>query len=170
MELDPGSWNTMRQYVKSGDRVAELYHGNRDDLLRGLSRLTGEGGIVYGIDAMNPAHDCPPQMCPNIRLLRSHIPPMPTEAVALDSITIREFLWTFDRARAPRLEARPETYSSFDKSLRYGGHLILVLNPIEQAQERGGRPVYQEPIRRYLPGWTMAHDDGPLMIFRKLDD
>ena len=163
-------WNVLRGYMEPNSRVAEIYHGEKDDLLKGSSKIVGKSGIVYGIDSLNPFSHYPHmlklQKIPNIRLIKAEIPPLPEEASDLDAIIIREFIWTLESENGA-VKVNPETCAEISKSIKNNGYLVLVLNNSEQIQENGNDPFYQQIINRYLPNFSKAYHNGPLIIFQK---
>ena len=159
--------DTIRHYVREGDSVAELYHGERDDILRGLAEIVGEEGQVYGVDQLNPferhqnMRDI--QNFSNAKLLKSTIPPLPIED--LDAVIIREFIWTYPLPFNGSED--PEVYQAIDAALKTRGHLLLHLNKTEQKSERTEYPLYQITIARQLPNFQRVHDKKDLMVYQK---
>jgi len=162
-------WENVRKYVRIGNRVSELYHGERDDILRGLAEIVSENGIVYGVDQLNPFAQNKNmqelQSLSNIRLLKATLPSLPAEVSDLDGVLIREFIWTYPLPCNG--SENPQTYQAINAALHVGGHLILPLNPVEQTAERGGHPMYQHTIRRQLPHFQKVYDREDLMVYQK---
>ncbi|MBU1644034.1 MAG: hypothetical protein KJ598_02685, partial [Nanoarchaeota archaeon] len=169
MALSEHFWKNVREYVRSGNRVAELYHGENDDILGGLARIVSDKGMVYGVDRHNPfeSHENMQELqkLSNVRLLKASIPPLPTDVDDLDALFIREFIWTYPPSDGSE---NPQTYAAIDKAINVGGHLILHLNSTEQEIERGGiYPLYQEIISRQLPLFQKVYDCEDLLIYQK---
>lgn len=161
-------WSHVGEYIGKGDRVAELYHGERGDILRGLSELVGEEGIVFGVDKLNP-FDFHPEFrklyrIPNIHLITAEIPPIPPEVSDLDAVVIREFIWTYPLPVSGRVN--PAVYQGIDSALRDFGHLILHINKAEQRNEKRNSS-YQSTIHRYLPHFSRTDFSEDFMAFRK---
>jgi hypothetical protein len=169
MVLSEHFWNKVRGYVRSGNRVAELYHGEKDDVLRGLAEIVSDKGIVYGVDHLNPfeRHDNMRELqkLSNVRLLNASIPPLPAEVSNLDAVLIREFIWTYPLPYNG--SENPKTYEAIDTAVNVGGHLILHLNSTEQKNERGKHPMYQGTMNRQLPHFQKVYDSEDLMVYQK---
>jgi hypothetical protein len=169
MALSEHFWNKAREYVRNGNRVAELYHGEKDDILRGLAEIVTDEGIVYGVDYLNPferhSNMQELQKVSNVRLLRASIPPLPAEVANLDAVLIREFIWTYPLPYNG--SENPETYKAIDTAVNVGGHLILHLNSTEQKNARGRHPIYNATMTRQLPHFQKVYDCKDLMVYKK---
>ncbi len=170
MVLSEHFWNKVKEYVRDGNRVAELYHGERDDILRGLSGIVSDEGIVIGVDRLNPferhVHMRELRTFSNVRLLNSSIPPLPAEVSHLDAVLIREFIWTYPLPYDG--SENPQTYEAIDTAVNIRGHLVLHLNPTEQRNEREGHPMYQQTMTRQFPRFQKVYDCEDLMIYQKI--
>jgi len=171
--------NKFKDYLKEGYRVAEIYNGTREEILTALSEIVGITGTVYGIDKFNPFNNIEHmrnlQSVKNIRLIQSEIPPIPLEAMNLDAIISREFLWTYQHIYEPshkipfKLKENPEVYSSINDALKNQGLLLIHLNEVEQEYEQNNNyPVYQNTIHRNLPNFQKIYHVEDLMIYQKL--
>jgi hypothetical protein len=162
-------FSKLRDYVKKGNRVAELYHGEKDDILRGLAEIVTDEGAVYGVDNLNPFHYEPNmqelQLISNLKLIRAVIPPLPAEVTNLDAIMIREFLWTYPMPMDASED--PETYEAIDKAINPGGHLILHLNKTEQEHLVGYHPIYPKTIARQLPNFKKVYNHSDMLVYGK---
>ncbi|MFP4645627.1 MAG: hypothetical protein ACLFNB_03190 [Candidatus Woesearchaeota archaeon] len=49
MALSTHFWNTLAGYVKPEDRVAEIYHGEKDDVLRRHQALSRYNELYMGL-------------------------------------------------------------------------------------------------------------------------
>ncbi len=169
MELSQHFWENVKHHIKSGQRIAELYHGEKSDILKGLSKIVGENGIIYGIDELNPfkkdRNMKKLQKIPNIQLIKALMPPIPKQATNLDATIIREFIWTYPLPFNGT--ESPEIYRAIDSSIKQGGHLILHLNQTEQKSERDGHQTYQKTIIKQLPNFQKIYDNEDLLIYRK---
>jgi hypothetical protein len=169
MALSEHFWNKAREYVRAGNRVSELYHAERDDILRGLAEIVTDEGIVYGVDHLNPferhANMQELQKLSNVKLLRASIPPLPAEVSNLDAVLVREFIWTYPLPYDG--SENVQTYEAIDTAVNVGGHLILHLNPTEQENERGKHPMYQDTMNKQLPHFQKVYDSEDLMVYQK---
>ena len=162
-------WTTVKKYIGPGNKVLEMYHGERDDVLRGLAKIVGGHGIVYGVDRYNPfekiQHMKDLQNLPQVKLLNFLIPPLPSEVSALDAIIIREFIFTYP----PPYNGieNPETYRAIDAAIKFQGHLIIHLNPTEQKNEQGKNSIYHGTIRRQLPAFEKMYDNEDALVYQK---
>jgi hypothetical protein len=170
-------FNKIGDYVSKGDRIAELYHGERDDILKLLSKIVGEKGIVYGVDELNPfrrhKHMRALRKVPNIKLIKSKIPPLPSEVKDLDAIIIREFHYTNERNGVSKdgvvkYKENPEAYVAIDSALNNNAYLILHLNSTEQKNENGGKKSYQKTIKRNFPDFKKEFHEGNILVYQKL--
>ena len=171
METSQHFWRQAGEYIKPGNLVAELYHGEKDDILKGLAEIVKEGGMVYGADHLNPfdkhqnMRDL--QSIPNIKLLKTDIPQLPQELKNLDAVVIRELVWA---GSLPFGDENPETYAAIDSALKTGGHLILHLNQTEQKSEMSpliSQRIYQNTLKRQLPHFQKVYHCEDLMAYQK---
>jgi hypothetical protein len=158
----------LSRYVKGGDKVAELYHGEKEDILFKLSRIVGDSGKIYGIDGLNPFDNHENmrklQEVPNIELLESSIPPLPDEALELDSIVIRGFSWMGYYECFPFFVPNPKNYPCINSAIKPGGHLIVVEHTDEQHHYN------EEVVRKYMPNFSRKYRKKEFMVFRKDKD
>ena len=161
--------NKLAEYVKLENRVAELYHGEWPDILQLLAQCVGPTGMVYGVDKLNPfPHD--PQMrvldtVPQIKLFKHLLPPLPEEVKNLDTIIIREFIWTFPVPYTGAIN--PLIYQAIDGALNSSGHLILHLNWVEQENEHKSHALYQRTIATHLPQLVKIYHQEDVLAYRK---
>lgn len=117
-------------YVKSGNKVAEFFHGEKDDILRGVSELVGESEIIYGVDHLNQFDNQPNiqklKDIPNTHLKKATMHYLPEEISDLDAAIIREFIWTYPTPFNGT--ENPENYCAINSAIKVGGHLITHLN------------------------------------------
>lgn len=172
MNIEQEFLNILQGYVEDGNKVAEFYHGENDDILRGLSDLVGKSGIVYGIDSLNPFdnHENMRELkeISNIHLKKATMPYLPDEVSDLNAIVIREFIWTYPLPVNGK--ENPDNYKAIDSAIKVGGHLIMPLNETEQEDESGENPMYQNTIKRHLPNFSKVYHQDTLMIYEKLKD
>ena len=157
----------LKKYIQPGFRVAELYHGEKPDLLLIMSALVGQTGLVYGIDELNPfLHHSQMkvlQNVPNIKLITANVPPLPPEATNLDAILIREFLFAYEDYP----KESHEINASISSTIKPGGYLILCLNSTEQDHIRNGDTRYEKTISHYPHKFRKVYYKGQLLIFQK---
>lgn len=165
MVLSDYFWKTVRKYIYSNSTVAEFYHGEKDDILRGLSKIV-QDGFVYGVDELNPFSNHPNMKnlstLPNIKLIKSRIPSLSSEIRDLDSVVIREFLWTYPSPLTGR--ENPEVYKAIDNSLKSGGNLFIHLGDIERKSYTN---FYNGTILRNMSNFSKVFDNEDLLIYRK---
>jgi hypothetical protein len=171
MALSDHFWQGVKNYVVEGSRVAELYHGENDDILKGLAGIVLDEGVVFGVDALNPFRGfknmAKLQEMSNVKLLKFSIPPFPSEVSNLDAILIRGFFWTY--CHQYHDYDNPQVYECIDKALNDGGHLILHLDRSEQKNERGKNPEYKTTILEQFSNFTKVYDFKDLLVYQKIN-
>ncbi|MBW6451767.1 MAG: hypothetical protein K0B02_03480 [DPANN group archaeon] len=169
MGVNSTFFDILNDYIEEGNNVAEFYHGEKDDILKGLSKLIGDSGTVYGVDSLNPFEDHPNMQnlkeIPNIHLKKTTMPYLPDEVSDLDAIIIREFIWTYPIPIDGR--ENPDIYSAINSAIKFGGYLIMPLNKTEEEQESGRYTMYQNTIGRQLPLFSKVYHQDGLMIYQK---
>ena len=162
-------WHKIKKHIHNGDRVAELYHGEKDDILMGLSYIVGTSGVVFGIDKLNPfshyQNMSQLQNIPNIELIKARIPPLPEKCSNLDAIIIREFIWTFDFVGG-EIRVNNNLYSELNSAIKNNGYLILVLNKPEKRQESEDT-LCLRIIERYFQNFINISHEGYLIVSQK---
>ncbi len=157
----------LEREILKGMQVAELYHGEKDDILRKLSKCVGLEGQVHGVDRLNPFSNHRSmrnlQKVPNISLHKAELPPIPSIIPSLDAIVIREFIWTYIGSYPLENEL---VFSEINRALKINGHLILNLNSTEQENEKES-PYYQKIISRVLPNLIMRSYERDLLAYQK---
>lgn len=166
----------LNEYVQPDNRVAELYHGEKSDILSALANRVGPHGTVYGIDYLNPFSGHP-QMSeltihhPNVRLVNVKLPPFPPSIQELDAIVIREFLYAYDfrpldGTNCLKMTPDAATNQAISGALRQQGVLILALNSSEQ-QDRRCRELYERNIQNYPDPFVKVLEGEGVMAFQK---
>lgn len=161
-------WSIVKLFVKPGDRVAELYHGEKTDILLGLAQLVGKRGVVFGIDQYNP-EVVKGKLPVNIRLLQAKLPNVPSGVRGLDAIIIREPVWLlYDQGKPlpDRYKIAQAIYSLLKASGYFiirdpggfsGCEIILYTNLVLD--------LYQGRLIRVYPEKEIRHAD--LLVFQK---
>ena len=159
----------LKSHIKPGSRVAELYHGEKEDILETLAGLVTDKGVVYGVDLLNPfeSHENMQRLrrMPNVQLLKFSIPPLPSQATSLDAVVIREFVWTYPGPE--KSKENPDTYKAIDGSMNVGGYLILHLNDAESRREIFF-PKYVQTVDRQLRHFRLTYHFRDVLIYRKV--
>jgi len=177
-------FSKLGDYISPGDRVAELYHGEKDDILSALSDIVGENGMVYGVDLHNPfrsfkyrkyyKHMRDLRKRHNVKLIKAKIPPIPLEVSNLDAIVIREFLWTQEYVKGRYKDyineavEDPIIYIEMNRVLNNQGHLILHLNPTDEKKEKDGKGNYHQIIKRQFPDFKKKFHKRNMLVYQKL--
>jgi len=165
-------WTQVASKIHKGNKVAEIYNGERADILLGLAEIVGNTGRVYGVDRHNPFAMFPQMkklyQIPQIRLVRAEIPPLPYDLRELDAIVVREFIWSYDFSSNKGLVSeKPELYKSMANAIKEGGHLILHLNPTESKIESSRNPSYQKTIEKNFLGFTRTYFLLDCLVYKK---
>lgn len=161
----------LETYVGRNSVVAEMYHGERADILKALSRIVGEKGIVYGIDSLNPFEGSRSMKeltkYLNIKLLRATLPNTPKEINNLDAVVIREFLSSLDRKEGNDnvcLKPNKEVNTAIGSSIKNSGYLMLVLNDSEKDYVN----FYKETIENNFPcKFDNVYSSKNMLVFKK---
>lgn len=177
-------WKALNKYIRWGNRVAEIYHGEEDDILSCLARLVGSNGTVYGVDLLNPfaAFDNMRALPANVKLVKADIPPLPREVRTVDAIVAREFFWIYDRVPSSfsgtlSIVENPNSFKALGRAIKRGGYLILNLSDGERREENelfelskvdgNPWPCYQGAVSRHLPEFTTVCNAHDVLVFCK---
>jgi len=162
----------VQPYIRCGERVAEIYHGERDDILNNLSDLVGEEGVVYGIDQLNPfpwhQNMVGLQRLRNVRLIRARIPRVQEEVSHLNAVIIRELLWTqYDGGEKESgvFEPSNSVYRWLDSIIEGGGYFIIAFKEGEAETEWNG--ICQTVVRLHLPNFTRIFRGHKALVYKK---
>ncbi|MDP3966473.1 MAG: hypothetical protein Q8Q04_03000 [archaeon] len=161
-------WSAVKIYAKPGNNAAELYHGEESYFLKGLSKIVGSEGIVYGIDPLNPFKKSAKMRSlsklENVELIKSKFPNLPSGIKNLDVVLIRDFLLAaykipFDGT------SDPNVFRSFSKILKKRGNMILNVN---RTEIENYLKVYNKSIKEYLPNFKKVFNSTELIVYKKL--
>ena len=161
-------WSVVKIYMKPENRVAEINHGEEAYFLKGLSKIVGKEGFVYGIDPFNPYKKSPKMRSlsklENVELIKSKVPNFYKNLKGLDDILIMDFLFTaykipFDET--PNVKV----LKYLSKLLKKEGNFILNIDRVERGMYKG---LYQRTIRENLPNFKRLFNSEDLMVYRKL--
>ena len=157
------------KYISKGSKVAELYHGEKSDILRSLSDLVGEKGKVYGIDSLNPFENyknmAELKKVKNIDLVSSKMPEILDKIRNLDAIAIREFMFAYEKADGA-YKPDKKINSAISSALKNKGYLALVLKGTERNSEDKYQ-IYENNIKGYPDKFNKVYDKGNLLVFQK---
>lgn len=181
-EMTLESWEVIEKYISKSGKAAELYHGNRTDILLGLSRIVGEEGLVYGVSnglVYNFNTRTEFNFPQNVHLFRARIPPLPYELRDLAAVIIRGFEYACCREEDGsllvedsvlgyrKLKLDPNTSRSIWQSIKPGGAMIISFNELDRKCMADHH--FGEKIPLQYPQFQCVYNHKQLMIFKKAD-
>ena len=177
-ELSDFFRENLRDYVFPGNRVAEIYHGDKHEILGELENIISNGekekngnkGVVYSINRSQNSSSYLKKLerSPFIVLVNQSYPL--ENMNDLDAIVLSNFFNTYDISSQQDINVlyeNPQTYKAIDRAINPGGYLIIHLNQTEKENERDDFPVYRSTLNEHFPRYAKVCDNEDLIVYKK---